>query len=417
MQIKPMPELIQADITIIGAGPAGLTAALALNKRGIPCLLIDKHHFPREKICGDGLSGKVISTLNKIDPGLARDLASTKFVTASHAVRFYSPAVKMMELSFQPGLASLPSGFICKRVEFDNFLHNKALEIPEINFQSDIHVTKLTRKNGNVIIEDKNRTKVIETRLVLFSAGADSSLISQLDPSYPVDFEEGIGVRGYFKHVSGSDHQHAIEIHFLKELLPWYLWIFPFADGSANVGLALPESMAKKTPLSLKDLLFHLIKKYPHLEKRFAASSLNGKIEAARLPYYNGPFKISGDNYMLLGDAARLIDPFTGEGIGNAMESGYRAAEIAGSCLKTQNFSYNCTKDYETDVYKKLEPDLATGLKLQGLARSKILLNMVIGKAARNDKTRHLFSEMLYDTKAKSKLSHLFFYFKLLIGI
>jgi len=412
-----MAELMQSDITIIGAGPAGLTAALALGKKGIPCLLIDKHHFPREKICGDGLSGKVVSTLNKINPDYVRDLDRMNFVTGSHAVRFFSPAVKMMELSFQPGIPSLPPGFICKRFAFDNFLLKKALEIPEISFHSGIQVDKITRKNGTVSIEDKAGKKVIKTRLVLFAAGADRSLTAQLTPSYPEGFEEGIGVRGYFNNVIGSDEQYAIEIHFLKELLPWYLWIFPFEDGSANVGLALPESLAKKNPLSLKELLFHLIKKYPHLEKRFAASSLNGKIEAKRLPYYNGHFTIAGDNYMLLGDAARLIDPFTGEGIGNAMASGNIAAEIAARCLKTQNFNNTCTGDYESEVYKKLGPDLDTGIKLQKLAHHKELLNMIIGKAARNEKIRNIISEMIYDIKAKSKLKQAFSHVKLLSGI
>lgn len=411
-----MPDLIRSDITIIGAGPAGITAALELGKKGIPCLLIDKHHFPREKICGDGLSGKVISTLNKIDPEYVTALGNTGLATVSNAVRFYSPALKMMELSFQPGQPSMPSGFICKRISFDSFLLAKALAFPHLRFLGDTQVNKLTRKDGMIMIEDKAGRIIAETRLLLFAAGADKSLIGQLDPSYPFGSEEGIGVRGYFDNVSGSDQNHAIEIHFLKELLPWYLWIFPFSDGSANVGLALPEPLAKKNPLSLKELLFHLIEKYPHLEKRFAHAKLNGKIEANRLPYYTGMFRIAGDNYMLLGDAARLIDPFTGEGIGNAMASGLIASEHAAGCLESHDFSYEYARKYETDVYKKLGPDLATGLKLQGLASRKALLNLVIGKASRHEKTRDMISEMLYDTNAKRKLSKSLFYLKLLLG-
>ena len=185
---------------------------------------------------------------------------------------------------------------------------------------------------------------------------------------------------------------------------------------SIPVPLFIELAMAKKNPLSLKELLFHLIEKYPHLEKRFAHAKLNGKIEASRLPYYTGAFRIAGDNYMLLGDAARLIDPFTGEGVGNAMASGFMAAEISARCLEKNDFSYNCTRNYEMDVYTKLGPDLATGLKLQGLAGRKALLNLVIGKASRHEKTRDMISEMLYDTNAKRKLSKSLFYLKLLLG-
>ena len=411
-----MPDFIRSDITITGAGPAGLTAAIALAKKGIPCLLIDKHHFPREKICGDGLSGKVISTLNRIDPAYVTALSNSGFATGSHAVRFYSPALKMMELSFQPGQARMPSGFVCKRTDFDSFLMDIALALPHLRFLGGTQVSKLNRKDGLIRIEDRAGKIIAETRLLLFAAGADKSLIGQLGPSYPSGAVAGIGVRGYFDNVSGSGQNHAIEIHFLKELLPWYLWIFPFSDGSANVGLALPEPLAKKNPLSLKELLFHLIEKYPHLEKRFAHAKLNGKIEASRLPYYTGAFRIAGDNYMLLGDAARLIDPFTGEGVGNAMASGFMAAEISARCLEKNDFSYNCTRNYEMDVYTKLGPDLATGLKLQGLAGRKALLNLVIGKASRHEKTRDMISEMLYDTNAKRKLSKSLFYLKLLLG-
>jgi geranylgeranyl reductase family protein len=411
-----MPHPVKSDITIIGAGPAGISAALALGEKGIPCLLVDRHHFPREKICGDGLSGKVVMALNRIDPSYLSELESAGFATDSHAVRFFSPAIKMMELSFRPDQPSHPSGFICKRIDFDHFLLTRALAVPGIRFQGGIQVHKLTRDDGKFILEDKEGRQIAETRLILFAAGADRNLIHQLDPVYHYT-EEGLGVRGYFENVTGSGENHAIEIHFLKELLPWYLWIFPFSDHSANVGLALPASLAKKNQLSLKELLFHLIEKYPHLKKRFTDAKLKGKIEANRLPYYTGSCKIAGDNYLLLGDAARLIDPFTGEGIGNAMASGLIAAEIAAGCMADMDFSHSATQSYQQKIYGKLEPELALGLRLQSLARNKHLLNLVIGRASRDEKTRNLISEMLYSNDTRSKLKNPMFYLKLLPGL
>ncbi|MCK9400321.1 MAG: NAD(P)/FAD-dependent oxidoreductase [Bacteroidales bacterium] len=412
-----MPDPIKSDITIIGAGPAGTSAALALAKKGIPCLLIDKYQFPREKICGDGLSGKVISTLNKIDPDYVSGLSQSSFASSSRAVRFYSPDLKMIELSFKSDHFFLPTGYVCKRIDFDHFLLKKALSFSTVNSEAGIHIEKLIRKDGTIILEDTDGRCIAETRMVLLAAGADRKLIQQLDPSYPGQVEEGIGIRGYFDNVTGTDQQNAIEIHFLKELLPWYLWIFPFQDGSANVGLALPKPLARNNPRSLKELLFHLIEKYPHLQVRFDNAKLNGKIEANRLPFYTGPLRIAGDNYLLLGDAARLIDPFTGEGIGNAMVSGYIAAEIASDCLDKNNFSYLNSKNYQQVIYKKLGAELNLGLKLQSLARKKRLLNLVIGRASRHENTRELLSEMVYSNKEKKKLSKTLFYLKLLLGL
>ncbi|NTV84340.1 MAG: NAD(P)-binding protein, partial [Bacteroidales bacterium] len=130
-----MPELIKSDIAIIGAGPAGTTAAIALAKKGIPSLLIDKHDFPRQKICGDGLSGKVVSNLNRLDEEYIPALIRSGSATGSHSARFFAPNLKMMELSFQAGHSAIPPGLICRRVDFDDFLHKKALEFEMIRFE------------------------------------------------------------------------------------------------------------------------------------------------------------------------------------------------------------------------------------------------------------------------------------------
>jgi len=412
-----MTEPIRSDIAIIGAGPAGITAAIALAKKGIPSLLIDKHQFPRQKICGDGLSGKVVSLLNRLHPGYTKELYASGLVTGSWAARFYSPNLKMIELSFQTGDPEIPPGFICHRFDFDHFMLKKALDYKEIKFLGGFKATRILREQDFIRIENEEGTMVAETRLALFAAGANRKLINQLDPSFPSASEEGIGVRAYFEHVTGSDEKYAIEIHFLKELLPWYLWIFPFSDGSANVGLALPESLARKNDMSLKALLDHLIQSYPHLKNRFQNAKLAGTIEAGRLAYYTGPCPVAGDGYLLLGDAARLTDPFTGEGIGNAMTSGVYAAETASLCLDKGDFSAKSTINYQQLIESRLVPELKLGLKLQSLARRQNLLNLVIGRASRNEKTRQLISEMLYNQDVKMKLSKPEFYVKILLGI
>jgi len=411
-----MPELIRADITIIGAGPSGATAAISLANKGIPVLLIDRHQFPRPKICGDGLSGKVVTNLNRLDSAYVDDLRNAGIATASLAARFSSPNRKMMELSFQTDDPTTPPGFICRRADFDHFLLNKALAFKDTTFLGGVQVNGMDRKEDCIRIFGSGGTLEIESRLVLFAAGADRRLIRKLDPSFPDPTEEGIGVRAYYDRVTGSDYQHAIEIHFLKELLPWYFWIFPFDDGSANVGLALPESIAKRKSMSLKELMFHLIRSYPDLKERFPAEITAVKTEAARLAYFNGPCPVAGDRYLLLGDAARLIDPFTGEGIGNAMVSGRYAAEIASACIAKGDFSGNITQEYQSLIDSRLGPELNLGLRLQSLAQRQYLLNLVIGRAARSETTRQLISEMLYNQNARMKLSKPEFYIKILLG-
>ena len=191
-----MPTPIISGITIIGAGPAGVAAALMLGKKGVPCLLIDKQPFPRTKICGDGLSGKVVSTLSKIDPAYVSGLSQSGFASDSLAVRFFSPDLKMMELSFQSEQDSMPTGFVCKRDDFDNFLLKQALSFSTVDFQPGIRIEKLIRNKGKISLEDKDGRLIAETTLVLFAAGDSRNLIRQLDPSYTSPLA-GIGIRGY----------------------------------------------------------------------------------------------------------------------------------------------------------------------------------------------------------------------------
>lgn len=412
-----MQGQIQADITILGAGPAGITAALQLGKEGIPCLLIDSGHSPKDKICGDGLSGKVLGLLNKIDPAYTYELGNKPFVTHSRAVRFVSPKLRMAEIPFQSGDLVIPAGYICKRRDFDHFLLGKTLKWPAVTYMPDIKISSISKEEDHFLLSDLGGDIKIKTRLLLIATGSHRNAIRAGFPDYPPIQGEGIGVRAYFDNVRGIDENCSIEIHFLKELLPWYFWIFPFKDGSANVGLALPIHLAKKNPLSLKELLFDLIGKYPHLNSRFSGSSPSSKVEAHRLPFFSGRRSICGDNYMLLGDAAYLIDPFTGEGISHAMISGYLAAKTAKRSMKENDFSLKNTIKYEEDVYNELGPDLDLGFRLQELARKPRLLNLVIGKASKSEKIRNLLEEMLYSMNTKGKLSQPMFYLKLVLGM
>jgi len=126
--------------------------------------------------------------------------------------------------------------------------------------------------------------------------------------------------------------------------------------------------------------------------------------------------KNHGNGFMLLGDAAGLVDPFTGEGIGNAMFSAKFAMQIAKKAIKRGDFTEGMFQEYDKLLWGELGGELGTSTKLQMLARYSFLLNFVIKRAARNDEVQEIISGMLSNEIARDDLSNPMFYFKILFS-
>jgi len=405
------------DICILGAGPAGLAAALALARKDIPVTLIEKDFFPRDKICGDGLSGKCLSALKKIDPNLVLDLYHAERSHPSWGAKFVSPNGKAVKILFDDSYSGFPPGYVMRRMDFDQFMMKELRKHPNISIIEGTALKQIRQLEDGIQLENPGTGFRVKCRLLLFAAGYSPGMIEDLAPGFPLKDNLGLGIRAYFSGIKGIEPDNSIEIHFLKELLPCYLWIFPLPEGYANVGLALPAGEVSRKKIVLKELLFELIEKYPSLKERFADARQEGKVEAQRLPFFHGRVTLSGNGFMLLGDAARLIDPFTGEGISNALQSGILAAEVAAEAHAHKDFSGNQLLRYDQLIYDKLEKDLMLGMKLHDLGKNAALINLVIGKAARSRKMRGILRDILYGMNAMKELSKPMFYAKLMLGI
>ena len=128
--------MIHTKVCIVGAGPGGATTALFLAKMGIECVLVDKATFPRDKICGDALSGKVVETLNKIIPDFTAKFSAQNFQLPCYGVEFIAPNLQSIKLPFKKDFETNKTapGFIAKRIDFDNYLINEVKKQPLIHF-------------------------------------------------------------------------------------------------------------------------------------------------------------------------------------------------------------------------------------------------------------------------------------------
>ena len=187
-------------------------------------------------------------------------------------------------------------------------------------------------------------------------------------------------------------------------------------NGMANVGLGIRSDRVSKEKINLSEKMLQAIKEVPYLEERFRNAEQKDKIRGFGLPLGSKRRKISGNRFMLVGDAASLIDPFTGEGIGNAMASGMMAAEHAVTCLQHSSYSAATMAHYDREVYRRLGRELQLSTTMQRLLHFPRLFDFVVKKADNNPYLKETIASMMDNINIREKLKQPSFYFKLLFN-
>lgn len=415
-------------VLILGGGPGGCAAALRLASLGVKATLVEKAIFPRDKVCGDALSGKVMRSLERIAPELVDRVKVDAHRMPSWGVTFVAPGGRALRVPFsrETGIGEAP-GAILPRLDFDDILFQRVKQAPGITVMEGIAAKAFERVAhgwqvalGRTVGGDPTSVNgdraTIATPLILDASGANSGFARHvagiaMDPRH-----HAAGVRAYFSGVKGLDEDGFIELMFLKDLLPGYLWVFPLPNGRANVGLGLRSDVVRKRKADLKSMLLDLLAHHPSLKERFAHATLEGPVQGMGLPLASKRQKLSGHGYMLIGDAGHLIDPFTGEGISHAMISGMHAADVAALMQEKGDVSAGAAKQYDRRVWKRLGQELAISTRLQQLADKPWLFDFVVERAAKNPALADTISSMFTDLDLRARLKKPGFYMDLLLG-
>lgn len=416
-----MNNEINTPVIIIGAGPAGIAASIYLSKAGIHHTIIEKQTFPRDKVCGDGLSGKTAYVLRKANPSWLHEVFqhAEKF-TPSKGIIFVAPNGKPLHIPYgdplRPG--ELAPGFTSPRLIFDNFLFSKIdTEYATVFQNATINTIEKSSSEVTVCFEHNNQAHTLKAPVVIAADGDKSFVRKKIINDNIAEKSYSVGLRAYYKDVQMLDASGFIEMHFLPEILPGYFWIFPLPNGMANVGVGILASQVKKKKLNLREQMMKAIQQNPTISERFKRATLVGKIQGWGLPLAMKREPVSGDRYFLCGDAARLIDPFSGEGIGNALYSGMLAAEAIERCMKTADFSKEKLKlEYDDVLYRRLGDELKISATLQRLIRFPWLFNMVVNKANKSPSLSNMISGMFTDMDLRKKLRQPGFYANIILN-
>lgn len=416
-----MTNSIDTSVIIIGAGPAGAGASIYLSKAGIKHIIIEKQIFPRDKVCGDAVSGKSAYVLRRANPAWLHEVyKQPENYTPSRGIIFVAPNGKPLRIPYgdylKPG--ELAPGFTSQRLVFDNYLFQK-IDTNYATIYQDATVQSIDKTANEVTVVFKKDNETISVKApVIIAADGDKSMVrKKFVHDNTSEKAYSVGLRAYYKNVSELDADGYIELHFLPEILPGYFWIFPLPNGMSNVGVGILSERIRQKKINLREQMLKAIEQNPSISHRFKHAELVGKIQGWGLPMAMKRTSISGDNYLLCGDAASLIDPFSGEGIGNALYSGMLAAEAIAKAKEADRYDAAYLKEqYDDHLYRRLGDEMRISATLQRLCRFPWLFNFVVNKANKSPSLGNMISGMFTDLDLREQLRKPSFYAKILLN-
>jgi len=334
----------EADVIVVGAGPGGSATAYHLARHGLDVLLLEKTEFPREKVCGDGLTPRAVKQL--IGMGvLDGPVGNGDGWQVNRGLRVIGGGVRL-QLDW-PELASFPDyGLTRTRLDFDDLLVRRAQQAGAKLMTSTTVTGPVFDKSGRVVgvkavagNGDGDRQPVeYRAQLVIACDGVSGRFPLSLGIAKREDRPIGVAVRRYYRSPRHDDDylESWLELRGSagdERLLPGYGWIFGLGDGRVNVGLGVLNSSVSFGKADYRAMLLDWLGGTPDEWGMNDEANADGKILGAALPmgFNRVPHYTRG--VMLVGDSGGMVNPFNGEGIAYAMESGELAAEVAVQAL------------------------------------------------------------------------------------
>jgi geranylgeranyl reductase family protein len=397
---------IDCDVAVVGGGPAGSAAAITLARAGRDVVLVDKATFPRDKCCGDGLTTSALRHLEAL--GLRPDAVASWHPVTLAILR--SPSGRTAELPLPAGDGQGLFAAVARRADLDAALLDVA-RAEGVKVHDGHALSGVTVPAGEACVHlAVSGLGTVRARYVVGADGMWSPVRKALlgGAGEPDGYlGEWHAFRQYFRG-GGPEARRGLWVWFEEDLLPGYLWSFPLPDGRLNVGYGVqrgsrraPEPMGKRMRQLWPELLAR-----PHIRAVLGDAEPEAPHKAWPIParIERAVLAAAGGRALFVGDAARATDPMTGEGIGQALESGVQAAEaiVAAGALQP----WVAWRRYEAAVRRTIGLDnrLAGFLSRHGVAHRKGI-RAAVRLAGATDWTRRSFGRWLFEDEPRAALA------------
>lgn len=377
------------DVAVVGAGPAGAAAAIVLAQQGREVALIDKATFPRDKICGDGLTTGALRLLEE----LGVDPLEVSSWTPVHDIHVSGPKGHAVTFPLPRGRGDF--AVVARRMDLDAAIVRRAVEAGATLVEG-VEVTGAADRGDRVELDLADGRRLAASYAIA-ADGMWSPLRKLLGTAQPGYLGEWHAFRQYFRNTSPAARD--LWVWFEADLLPGYFWSFPLPDGGANVGFGIQRG-AKITTKQMRALWPELLAR-PHIAAVLGPDAEpEDRHQAWPIPARIGELPLTAGRTLWVGDAAAATDPMTGEGIGQALLSGVQAAEAvaAGGPHRPEQVRDH----YESAVARTLVPDHRMSLLLVRALRHRKGARAAIRVAGLTPWTRRNFARWLFEDEPRA---------------
>lgn len=343
----------EADVVIVGAGPAGTAMAAHLGQLGVGGVtLLDKHDFPRDKTCGSGISPKGIQVLR--DLGLWDEVS--KHAYKIEGLRLVTPSGRE---SYQSAGSALDA-VVCQRRVLDHLILKKALD-GGVNFVPHFSADKLIEEGGRVVGVTAKDGRSVRARVTIVAGGTHCKLVPTRRPRKIIN-----AIMGWWDNV--PFRSNFLEMIFDPETLPYYGWLFPESETRVNIGITYEDPNGKR---NARDLFARFLDR--QYKDRLKNATQVGGWKGHPVAYSYHVEGLTSPGRFVIGESGLLTHPATAEGIYQGMKSGMLAAESVRDILVRGIPEGTAMREYERNVKDTFRMSFIGGGVFRTLVKTPLL--------------------------------------------